>query len=113
MFLLKTNQNKNSFVYNFRTGETWCCFQTKGNISLSASPIGQNELKNIGISDIGKNTILSIPNNNNKLIKIIIISIILMLLYAILLTHDFLFQEMYSFIFECLSSNVKSHTAYH
>ncbi len=33
-FLLKTNQNY--FAYNFCTEETCCCFQTKGNISVSA-----------------------------------------------------------------------------
>ncbi len=32
--LLKTNQNVKYFAYNFCTGETWCCFQTKGNISV-------------------------------------------------------------------------------
>ncbi len=34
--LLKTNQNEKYFAYNFCTGETWCCFQTKWNISVSA-----------------------------------------------------------------------------
>ncbi len=33
-FLLKTNQNVKYFAYNFCTGETCCCFQTKGNISV-------------------------------------------------------------------------------
>lgn len=41
------------------TGET-CCFQTIGNVSVPAFAVGQNELKNIGVSAVCKNPILCI-----------------------------------------------------
>ncbi len=46
------------FAHNFCTGETWCCFQTKINISVSAKIIFINRK----ILDIGKNPIWCIPN---------------------------------------------------
>ncbi len=68
-FLLKTNQNVlliKYFAYNFCTGETWCCFQTKRKYIGIGIGIEQNYFKNIGISilDIGKNPISCIPNPN-------------------------------------------------
>ncbi len=44
-FLLKTNQKYKYLAYDFCTGETWGCFQTKGNISVSAEWVEKYRLK--------------------------------------------------------------------
>ncbi len=49
-FLLKTNQNLKYFAYNFCIGETWELFPNKRKYIGIGICIGQNEMKNIGIS---------------------------------------------------------------
>ncbi len=44
-FLLKTNQKYKYLAYDFCTGEIWGCFQTKGNISVSAEWVEKYQLK--------------------------------------------------------------------